>query len=239
MKFYTHKISTSNGGSFGDLIQKVAGSQRQVKTASSEEDEDGLTGDQHKLPEHLKEKIKKSKGAESDESKSDSSEEKEAKAKGRKTVKAESGVDDDGEGKRTDVHHGEGSPSDQNGDPEEDGENKTVDPAGLGESSKEASSDEEEIKVASESDLGDGSGDGEDSEGKNSNRFPEPDRESSDCYNQEAEDDEKEASSCTTASSSANLKKIANLKPKEKARLKEYFRKYYPESYADALTQDK
>jgi len=105
-------------------------------------------------------------------------------------VVAEAGIDDDGEGKRTDVHHGEGSPKDQNGEPEKDGENKTVDPAGL------SAGSDQETKVAEtgEGDSGpskpDGAGDGDDEEGCTEGRFPEPDRESSDCYKQEAEDKE-------------------------------------------------
>lgn len=241
MKFYTNKISTNSSGSFSDLIKKIAETDSQtIKTAST-------------------------------------------------TKKAEAGVDDDGEGKRTDVHQGEGSPSDQNGEPEEDKENKTVDPAGLNSSSET----EQEVKIASEegdsgSKLGKGEGDcGDNQEGVNSGRFPEPERECGDCHTQEAEDegkadvessnekqvkeagelpealkehqfgkkdkddsgdsddseakdekDEEEKESCS-ASTKNKLKRIANLTAPEKNRLKEYFRRYYPESYADALTQDK
>jgi hypothetical protein len=244
MKFFTNKIPTNSSGSFSDLIQKVAGSNdKQVKTASTEEVVE----------------------AEVDN----------------KVVEAEAGVDDDGEGKRTNVHHEEGSANDQNGEPEEDGENKTVDPAGL----SEASSDDE-VKIAS--DEGDSA---ENVDGKNTGRFPdefEPKQEAEDDgkadvkasgkkQTKEAgelpealkehqfgkkdddkdddddktdsegnadadgkdDDADKEGGMGCAASDDPNFQKIANLTGPEKNRLKEYFRRYYPERYADALTQDK
>jgi hypothetical protein len=237
MKFFTNRIPTNSSGSFSDLIKKVAGNEQEVKTASATA----------------------------------------------KTVKAEAGVDDDGEGKRTDVHHGEGSAKDQNGEPEHEGENKTVDPAGL----SEASSDEEEVKIAS--DEGDS---GENEDGVNTGRFPdefEPKQEAEDDGKADVEasgekrtkeagelpealkehqfgkkddkdgddddkktdsegnadadgkddDADKEGGMGCGANSSPVFKKIANLTPQEKARLKAYYNRYYPAGYADALTQDK
>lgn len=249
MKFFTNKISTQSNGSFSDLIKKATESQQQVKTASSE-----VAEKKKAAPQSPKQAAAKQ------------------NSKG-KTVKAEAGIDDDGEGKRTDVHHVEGSPKDQNGEPEEDGENKTVDPAGLGSSA----SSEDEVKIAS--DEGDSA---ENEEGVNTGRFPdefEPKQEaqedgkadvkasgkkqvkkagevpeafkehqfkSKDKKDSEGNDDadgkdddaEKEGmSSCS--SSTSKLQRVANLTPKEKNRLKDYFKRYYPEGYSDALTQDK
>tara|TARA_B100000614_G_scaffold262903_1_gene299891 strand:- start:65622 stop:66368 length:747 start_codon:yes stop_codon:yes gene_type:complete len=108
----------------------------------------------------------------------------------------EAGINDDGEGKREGKHWIEGSPSDDNGEPEADGEVKTVEPAGLDSGKETMSEAEGETKLASDEGdsgpaKGDGPGDDDDLEGKNEGRFPEPDRESSDCYTQEAEDDGK------------------------------------------------
>ena len=273
MKFFTNKIPTNSSGSFSDLIQKVAGGDQPVKTASVKTaEEDGLKGDQDKLPEALKNEIREDAGHEAKDDDGDGKAEKTEEGKeanaDAKVVEAEAGVDDEGEGKRTDVHHEEGSANDQNGEAEEDGENKTVDPAGLSEASAE-----EEVKIAS--DEGDS---GENEDGVNTGRFPEefePKQEAqddgkadveadSDSQVKEASDDDDdddddhghtdsdgnpdadgkddaaEKEGCgAMASSDSNFEKIANLTGPEKNRLKEYFRRYYPERYADALTQDK
>lgn len=248
MKFFTNKIATSNNGSFQDLINKVAASNQQVKTASVKTAEDGLTPAQEKLPDFIKDKIKgKSDSKDSDKKDSDKKEDcdddKEASAEDKIVVADCDNSDEDCV--RKDVHHGEGSPKDQNGEAEEDGENKTVE-----------CGTEDEVKLASDA------GDGDDQDGVSTGKFPDgfdPKQEcqedgkadvaaaSTDSEVKEASDDsdedcdkecdteEKEASSA----GKSNLQKIANLKPQEKNRLKEYFRKYYPESYSDALTQDK
>jgi archaellum component FlaD/FlaE len=49
----------------------------------------------------------------------------------------------------------------------------------------------------------------------------------------EDESDKKEASSKTT------FVKVANLNSEAKAKLREYYAKYYPKAYADALLEDK
>tara|TARA_B100001778_G_scaffold334491_1_gene346141 strand:+ start:31055 stop:31843 length:789 start_codon:yes stop_codon:yes gene_type:complete len=262
MKFFTNKISTNSNGRFSDLVKKIAESDQQVKTASAKTAE-----------ENVEDVVSQEENAKV-EAKSDT-----------KVVKAEAGVDDDGEGKRTDVHHGEGSPKDQNGEPEEDGENKTVDPEGLG-SSAEA---EEEVKIASEegesgSKLGNGEGDsGDNQEGVNKGRFPDEFEPKQECEDEgtadveasgekqvkeagelpealkehqfgkkdsedkkdsegnddaDGKDDDAEKEGCS-ASATSKLERVANLTAPEKNRLKSYFRRYYPESYADALTQDK
>jgi len=247
MKFFTNKIATSNNGSFQDLIEKVAGSNQQVKTASVKTAEEGLSPAQEKLPDFIKDKIKgKDKG--SDDKDCDHTEDedcciddKEASSED-KIVVAECD-DSDEDCVRTDVHHGEGSPKDQNGEAEEDGENKTVE-----------CNTEDEVKVASDA------GDGDDQDGVSTGKFPdgfEPKQEaqeeggadvaaaSTESEVKEAsEDSDDDSEECEedkecSASSKANLQKIANLKPQEKKRLKEYFHRYHPESYADALTQDK
>ena len=261
MRFITNRIPTNKSGSFSDLVEKVASANRQqVKTASADKN-----------------------------------------VKAAQTTEA---ANDDNE-LRTDVHHGEGSANDQNGEPEVDGENKTVDPAGLKAASTEdadeeaktaSDSEEEEIteaatdaddseeeevteasaegktKVAeSEGDSGPAKGEGagdssEDLEGKNEGRFPEPDRESGECYTQEAEEDGKAdvessvkaevrealaAAKLGNVTKLANLsdegrklaqstfEKVANLKPKQKAWLKNYYRMVWPEEYSDSLVQDK
>jgi len=107
----------------------------------------------------------------------------------------EAGINDEGEGKREGKHWVEGSPSDDNGEVDADPAD-SVEPAGLDSGKETMSEAEGETKLASDEGdsgpaKGDGSGDGEDLEGKNEGRFPEPDRESSDCYTQEAEDDGK------------------------------------------------
>jgi len=107
----------------------------------------------------------------------------------------EAGINDEGEGKREDKHWVEGSPSDDNGDTEADPAD-SVEPAGLDSGKETMSKAEGETKLASDEGdsgpaKGDGPGDDEDLEGTNDGRFPEPDRESSDCYTQEAEDDGK------------------------------------------------
>jgi len=107
----------------------------------------------------------------------------------------EAGINDEGEGKREDKHWVEGSPSDDNGEIDADPAD-SVEPAGLDSGKETMSKAEGETKLASDEGdsgpaKGDGSGDGEDLEGKNDGRFPEPDRESSDCYTQEAEDEGK------------------------------------------------
>jgi len=105
----------------------------------------------------------------------------------------EAGINDEGEGKREGKHWVEGSPSDDNGEVDADPAD-SVEPAGLDSGKETMSKAEGETKLASDEGdsgpaKGDGPGDGEDLEGKNDGRFPEPDRESSDCYTQEAEDE--------------------------------------------------
>ena len=67
-------------------------------------------------------------------------------------------------------------------------------------------------------------------------KFPEPDREQ--MYKQEPQE-EGGATTEKEASHSPEFVKIANLKPKAKAFLKRYWGMLYPGSYADAMTQDK
>jgi len=86
-------------------------------------------------------------------------------------------------------------------------------------------------------DKGDGDGDDpDDCEGVTKGRFPEPDRESSECYQQEAQEDGR---ADVESSAKPKFEKIANLKPKQKAWLKKYWSMVYPDGYADAMTQDK
>lgn len=275
MKFFTNRIPTNNNGSFSDLVKKVAGSEQQVKTASAD------IAEENKIVEAETEatEVVEAEATETVEADVETETEVvEAEAAETKVVEAEAGVDDEGEGKRTDVHHGEGSANDQNGEAEEDGENKTVDPAGLG-SSAEA---EEEVKVA-DSKVGEGEGDdGDNLEGKNTGRFPdgfEPKQEAEDEGKADVEaaaedaqvkeagelpdalkehqfgkkedsdgnpdadgkDDAAEKEGCggKMASEDPILKKVANMTAKEKSWFKDYLRRYYPESYAEAMTQDK
>lgn len=93
-------------------------------------------------------------------------------------------------------------------------------------------------KVADAPALGKGEGDGENEEGVTKGRFPEPDREQ--MYKQEPQEDGKAE---TTKESATQVKdrfiRIANLTSKSKSWLKRYWNILYPESYADAMTQDK
>jgi hypothetical protein len=240
MKFWTNRIKTGNSASFSDIVEKIAASRQQTKTAST------VAVPQKKVAE--------------------------------KTEPA-----NDENKMRKNVHGPEGSPSDGNGKPEEDGEKKTVESQSAPIAAKPAvkpaapiagkpvakpsapiaskpaapvagkpsvkptapvaskpavpvaakpspalASDNKEVKVAEEGCCEEGE--------KNKGKFPEPDREQ--MYKQEPQEDGK-AKTEKESSTSPKFEKIANLKPKAKTWLKKYWSMLYPSDYADAMTQDK